>query len=57
MSNPGEKAQSWKAGCGESRTPGSEGGVEKPAERQGAPPLPYLKGTGAARGRPPRSQA
>src|SRR5438105_3802443 len=33
----------WKARCGESRTPGLEGGVEKPAIKpeQGAPRLPY----------------
>src|SRR5262249_10353774 len=30
-----------KARCGESRTPGLEGGVGKPAERQGARLLPY----------------
>jgi len=31
----------WRAGCGESRMPGSEGGVRKRAEKQRALPLPY----------------
>ncbi len=36
-----EVANSWRAGCLETCTSGSEGGVRKRAEEQRALPLPY----------------
>jgi len=39
-----EVANPWRAGCGESRMPGSEGGVRKRTEQQRALLLPYDQG-------------
>jgi transposase InsO family protein len=44
---------SWRAGCGESRTSGSEGGPEKPTDRNVGRALrsdPYTKLKGPSRG-------